>query len=105
MDPAAAKMISGIKKSMIAAQENGDYSGGGEVNEDKIIKESIQNYLSKADQFATRVSMIYKSRADVQEDEDQNALFVDSGNVNLKDKLVKGSMAAGGAKKSQGSKK
>ena len=47
--------------------------------EEKLIKESVQAYLSKADQFATRVSNIYRaSTLDKKGQEEQNKLFVDS---------------------------
>ena len=47
-DPAAAKLIAGIRKSMIAGHDpQNDHQNDG--NEDKLIRDNIQNYLSKAD--------------------------------------------------------
>lgn len=46
---------------MIAPHEHhhGHDHEDGDDNADKLIKDQIQNYLSRADQFATRVSMLY----------------------------------------------
>jgi hypothetical protein len=58
-------MINNIKRSMIAVSNEAvrKTHGKGElaVMEEKMIQESVQAYLSKADQFAVRVSNIYKS--------------------------------------------
>ncbi len=52
--------------------------------EEKMIQESVQAYLSKADQFAVRVSNIYKaSHVEKGAHEEQQNLFVDSNNVDL----------------------
>ncbi len=52
-DPAATKLINNIKKSMIAvSNEVARHSmarGEGAALEEKMIRESVQAYLSKAD--------------------------------------------------------
>jgi len=59
MDPATAKLVNGIKKSMIRAEE--DIKSGANIKKSMIkeqedINATIKNYLSRADQFAVRMS-------------------------------------------------
>jgi zinc transporter 1/2/3 len=54
------------------------------AKEDQLIQENLKTYLSRADQFATRVSVIFKSRGDGGDAAEQQNLFVDSHNVNLR---------------------
>jgi hypothetical protein len=64
-DPAAAKLISGIRKSMIAVSGEGGNRGsigkGDPAMAEKMITENLQAYLSRADQFATRMSQLVRA--------------------------------------------
>jgi hypothetical protein len=62
-DPAAAKLVSGIKKSMIRAED--DIRAGANVKksvfrEQEDINDNIKSYLSRADNFAVRMSSAVK---------------------------------------------
>ena len=92
-DPAAMRMVNQIKKSMITNQEKlaiGMDAKKSMAQEQQEITENIKSYLSRADQFAVRMSAIVgvshaakgKSLAG-RGTVEQEALFVDKNNINL----------------------
>lgn len=54
--------MTNIRKSMIMAED--PQNNIAPEKEEQMIQDNLKAYLSRADQFATRVSVIYKSRAD-----------------------------------------
>jgi hypothetical protein len=60
-DPAAAKLIDGIRKSMIGAADPVKRQSVKGDGTEKMITENLQAYLSRADQFATRMSQLVRA--------------------------------------------